>query len=116
MRGLSWLKRPSPFLVFAFVAFCAVPLPLQLLATTFEIVTPINLRPMTATGVLPGDVLIVLMFTAVAAAVAAAAAASMFVEGGGRNSQHCSIARRELGLITVQILGEFCWQKRYKLK
>ncbi len=61
---------------------------------------PINLRPMTATGILPGDVVISLAFTAAAAAAAVAVVAALtFVGGGGRNSQHCSIARRELGLI-----------------
>jgi hypothetical protein len=76
--GLSWLKRPSPFWFFAFAAFCATPLPLQLPAATFGIVMPINLRPMTATGILPGDVVIALAF----AAAAAVAAASTFVGGG----------------------------------
>ncbi len=76
--GLSWLKRPHPFWVFEFTASCAVPLPLRLLVTTFGIVVPIDLRPMAANGIPPGDVVIVLVF----AAAAAAAAASMFVEGG----------------------------------
>ncbi len=57
----------------------------------FKIVMPIDLRLMTATGVLPGDVVIALAAAAVAAAVAAAAAAaaavaaaaaSMFIGGG----------------------------------
>jgi hypothetical protein len=78
-RGLSWLKCPSPNLVFAFAAFCAAPLPLQLPARMFGIVTPINLRPMTATGILPGDVMIALAF---AAATVAVAVAFMFVGGG----------------------------------
>ncbi len=65
-------------MVFAFAAVCAVLLPLQLPATTFGIVVPIDLRPMTATGILPGDVVIVLAF----AAAAAVAVASTFVGGG----------------------------------
>jgi hypothetical protein len=78
MRGLSWLKRPSPFWVFAFAAFCAALLPPRLPVTTFGIVAPINLRPMTATGVPPVDAVIALAF--VVAAVAAVAA-SAFVGG-----------------------------------
>ncbi len=64
--------------MFAFTAFCAVPLPPRLLVTMFGIILPINLRPMTATGIPPGDIMIALVF-AVAAAVAAAAT---FVGGG----------------------------------
>ncbi len=79
MRGLSWLKHPSPFWVFAFVTFFAALLPPRLLVTTFGIIAPINLRPMTATGITPGYVVIALAF---AAAAAAAAAAAMFVRGG----------------------------------
>jgi hypothetical protein len=63
--------------VLAFAAFCATPLPPRLPATTFGIIVPINLRPMAATGVLLGDVVIALAFAA-----AAAAAASTFVVGG----------------------------------
>ncbi len=77
MRGLSWLKGLSPFLVFAFAAFCVAPLPPRLPAMTFGIIMPINLRPMAATGILPGDVVIALVFAAVAAA-----AALTFVGGG----------------------------------
>ncbi len=76
------MKRPSPFLVFAFTAFCAALLPPRLLATTFVIIAPINLRPMAVTGILPGDIVIALAFAA--AAAAAAAAASTFVGGGDR--------------------------------
>ncbi len=73
--------------------------------TTFRIVAPINLRPMAATGILLGDVVIALAFVVVAAAVMA----STFV-GGGRSSRHCSVARRELGLINcANTKGEFCW-------
>ncbi len=57
--------------MFAFAAFCAAPLPPQLLVITFGIIMPIDLRPMTATGIPPGDVVIALAF---AAAVVAAAA------------------------------------------
>ncbi len=78
MKGLSWLKRLSPFLVFALGAFCATLLPPQLPVTTFGIVAPNNLRPMTVTGILPGDVVIALAF----AAAAVVAAASTFVGGG----------------------------------
>ncbi len=76
MRGLSWLKCSSPFWVFAFAAFCATPLPPQLPGSAFGILVPIILRPMTATGVMPGDIVIVLVFAA------AAAVAATFVEGG----------------------------------
>ncbi len=55
-----------------------MPLPPQLPATLFGIVTPIDLRPMTATGILPGDVVIALAFAAAAAAVVAL----LFVGGG----------------------------------
>ncbi len=58
------------------MAFCAAMLPLQLPVTTFGIVASIDLRPMTVTGVLPGDIMIALAFAA------AAAAASTFVGGG----------------------------------
>jgi hypothetical protein len=99
--------------VFAFAAFCAVPLPPQLPATTFGIVVPINLRrfappmlrPMAVKGVPPGDAGIVLAFAAAVAAMAAigippgdkgialafaasAVAASMFV---GRGDGVCDI-------------------------
>ncbi len=93
--------------MFAFAAFCAVPFPPRLPATTFGIVVPINLRlfappilrPMAVKGVPPGDAAIVIAF-AVAAAVmveigvlpgdkgialafaATAVAASMFVGRG----------------------------------
>jgi hypothetical protein len=60
--------------VFAFAAIvCVMPLPPQLLVTTFIIVTQIDLRLMAATGRLLRDVLIALAFAA-AAAVAAAPA------------------------------------------
>jgi hypothetical protein len=66
------LKHPCPFSVFAlFAAFCDVPLPPQLPAAMFGIVMLINLRPMTATGVLLGDVVIVLVFMVAAAAAVA---------------------------------------------
>ncbi len=68
--------------MFAFVAFCAAPLPPRLPATTFGIIVPINLRPMAATGILPGDVVIALAF-AVAAAVAVVAVAASTIVGGG---------------------------------
>ncbi len=71
------MKHPRPFCVFAFAFFCVVPLPPRLPATSFGTVAPINLRPMTAAGVLPGGVLIALVFTATAASVA-----STFVGGG----------------------------------
>ncbi len=58
------------------------------------IIAPINLRPMTATGVLPGDVVIALAFVAVAAATAAAVVAASV-----GSLRYCSVARRELGLI-----------------
>jgi hypothetical protein len=78
-RGLSWLKCPSSFWVFAFAAVvCAVPFPPQLLAMTFGIIAPIYLRLMAATGVPLGDVVIALAFTG----AAVAAAASMFGGGG----------------------------------
>ncbi len=70
--------------MFAFAAFCAMPLPPRLPARMLRIVALINLRPMTATGVLPGDVMIVLAFAAAAAVVAGAAVASTFVGGGVR--------------------------------
>ncbi len=54
------------------------PLPLQFPATKFGIVAPINLRPMTATGVRPVDVVIALAFAA-----AAVAAVASTLEGGG---------------------------------
>ncbi len=82
--------------MFAFTAFCAAPLPPQLPARAFGIVAPINLRPIKATGVVPGDVVIALTF---AAAAAAAAVASTFVGGGVGSLGHCSVARRELGVI-----------------
>ncbi len=93
--------------MFAFAAFCATLLPPRLLATTFGIVVPINLRrfappmlrPMAVKGVPPGDTAIVLAFAAAAAVMAAigylpgdegillafaatAVAASMFVGRG----------------------------------
>ncbi len=64
--------------MFAFMAFCAVALPPRLPATTFRIVAPIDLRPMTVTGILPGDIVNALTFVA----MAAAAAALTFVGGG----------------------------------
>ncbi len=81
MRGLSWLKCPSPFWVFAFAAFCAALLPPRLPAMTFGIVTPIVLRLMTATGIPPQDIVIALAF---AVAAVAAAVASTLVGGGVR--------------------------------
>ncbi len=65
--------------MFTFAAFCAAPFPLQLPTTTFGIITQIDLRPMTATGILPGDVVIALLFVA---AAAAAAALTLFIGGG----------------------------------
>jgi hypothetical protein len=66
---LSWLKRPSPFWLFVFAAFCAATLPPQLPAMTFRIVTLTNLRPMTATSVLTGNIVIVLTFVVAVVAV-----------------------------------------------
>ncbi len=60
----------------AFAAFCATRLPPRLLAMTFGIIAPIDLRPMAETGILLGDVVIALVFAA------AVAAASTFVGGG----------------------------------
>jgi hypothetical protein len=69
---------PKPFLGVCFAAAVyAALLPPRLPASTFGIVVPINLRPMAAMGVPPGDVVIALAFAA-AAVVAAAAGASMF--------------------------------------
>ncbi len=53
-------------------------LPLRLPATTFRIIAPIDLRPMAATGVPLGDVVIALTF----AEAAMAAMASTFGGGG----------------------------------
>ncbi len=64
--------------MFAFAALGAALLPPQLHATTFGTVAPVNLRPMTATGIPPGDIVIVLAFVV----AAAAAAATTFVGGG----------------------------------
>ncbi len=65
--------------VFAFAAVVQVALlPPRLPAITFGIIMPINLRPIPATGVPPGGIVIVLAFVA----AVAAAAASTF-EGGG---------------------------------
>jgi hypothetical protein len=65
--------------VFAFAAIVWVaPLPPSLPETMFGIVVSINLRPMAATGIPPGDAMIMLVF----AATAAAAAASTFRGGG----------------------------------
>ncbi len=79
MTGLNWLKCLSPFWVFAFAAFCAALLPLQLPAMTLRIGASINLRLMTAAGIPPGDVVIALTF---AKAAAAAAVALTFIGGG----------------------------------
>jgi hypothetical protein len=66
--------------VFAFAAIVwVVPLPLQLPVTTFGIIAPTNLRLMAATGILPRDVVIALVF----AATAVVAAALTFRGGGG---------------------------------
>ncbi len=59
-------------------AFCAALLPPRLLATMFGIIVPANLRPMTAIGILPGDLVIALTFVAMAGAVVALT----FVGGG----------------------------------
>ncbi len=75
MRKKNHIGKKSHVGVFA--AFCATPLPPQLPARMFGIVAPIGLRPMTATGILLGDIVIALAF-----AVAAAAAALTFVGGG----------------------------------
>ncbi len=77
-KGVELAETPEPFL-FACAAFCAALLPLQLPATMFRIVAPVNLRPMTATCIPPENVVIALAF---AAMVASAAAASTFVGGG----------------------------------
>jgi hypothetical protein len=64
LNKVSKLARtPELLWVFAFVRIVWVaPLPPQLLATTFEIIAPIDLRSMAAMGVPPGDVLIALTF------------------------------------------------------
>ncbi len=82
--------------MFAFATVVRVtPLSPQLPATMFEIVTPIDLRPMAATGVPPGDIVIALAFavaaTAVAAAAAAAAAAVVASTFGGGGVGVCDI-------------------------
>jgi hypothetical protein len=59
------------------IAYVA-PLPLQLPAMMFGIVTLIDLRLMAATGIPPGDIVIAFAFVA----AAAAAAASIFGGGG----------------------------------
>jgi hypothetical protein len=77
-KGVELAEMPEPFFGVCVRGFCAALLPPRLPAMTFGIIAPIDLRPMAATGILPGDVVIALAFAAVAAAVAA----SMFVGGG----------------------------------
>jgi hypothetical protein len=79
-KGSKLDKTPKLLWVFTFAAVVWItPLPPQLPATSFGIVAPINLRPMAAMGILPGDVVIALAFTATAAV---AVAASTFGGGG----------------------------------
>ncbi len=100
--------------------FCYLPPTLRGANMTFGFIPP-TLRPMAAMGVPPGDVVIALGFRAATAAAvaamgiplgdkvmllaftvtAAAAATLTFRGGGGGGLQHCSIARRELGLIKL---------------
>jgi hypothetical protein len=108
-EGGELAETPKLFLVFAFAAVVWVALlSPQLPATTFGIIMPIDLRPMAAVRIPPGNIVVALEF----AAAAAAAVASMFGGGGGRSLQHCSIAQRELVLMTLcKYVGEFCLLK-----
>jgi hypothetical protein len=89
----------------------------------FEIVTPIDLRPMAATGVPPGDIVIALAFavaaTAVAAAAAAAAAAVVASTFGGGGVGVCDIVallgKSWVWLNCVNTKVSFVWWK-YEIK
>ncbi len=62
-KGSELAEMPKLLRVFAFAAVVPVmPLPPRLLARTFGIVAPIDLRPMAVTGIPPGDIVIALAF------------------------------------------------------
>ncbi len=77
-EGVELAKMPKPFLGVCVCGLLCRAVPPQL-QTMFGIIALINLRPMTASGVPLGDVVIALVF---AVAVVAAVVASTFVGGG----------------------------------